>query len=327
MSRGLRPSTPSFKDFEMKHIRHGKTMAAIAMLLLLGVTAFLCVMPLAKAEPIDTYHSGWHLVRASDIEDGATFAAEYDLTGVTSGISGTFADMNSSAFKIPTRTDSQGVGSAPGTKWKFVICGKLYDDVGGTFAYSLVGWAKNNGMLQVICEGTGALGDQTVVTYPDGGDALGELITTTAAYTFGDNTLTVTDEGFDGAAVGMMGLVTGAGLTDEIEDITTYTDANAIIFSGLADTADCTATVKINPSFWADTIVITSLTKWSAAGVADANSNTMNTNLAVLNSADNEVAVLVADLAGLEYVQFVFYDCDGANSEEAGALKVYGRPY
>ena len=299
------------------------------MMIVLAVTAYLCVVPLVLAEPIDTYHTGWNLVRASGDEDGATFAAEYDLTGVTDGISGAFEDMNSSAFKIPS-IPSDGLGYAAGTKWEFVICGKLYEDVGGTFSYSLVGWAKGNGMLQVICEGTGALGDQAVVAYPGGDDALGELISTTAAYTFSNNTLTVTDEGFDGAAVGMMGLVTGAGLTDEIEDITTYTDANAIIFSGLADTADCTATVKINPSFWADTIVVTSPLKWSGA-IADPNTVTgyskMDGTLTVLNSADNEVAVLVVDLAGLEYIQFVFYDCDGANSEEAGDIRVYGRPY
>jgi len=310
--------------------RYGKTLAAITVLLILGVTAFLCIIPLVKAAPIDTYHSGWSLVRASDDEDAASFAAEYDLSGVTDGISGAFEDMNSSAFRIPSRSDYGGPGTSPGTKWQFVFCGKLYDDVGGTFSYSLVGWSKINGMLQVIAEGTGALGTQAVVKYPDGADALGELITTTAAYTFGNNTLTVTDAGFDGAAVGMMGLVTGAGLTAEIEDITTFTDANTIIFSGLADTADCTATVKINPSFWADTIVITSLLKWSGS-IADPNTVTgyskTDGTLAVLNSADNEVAVLVVDLAGLEYIQFVLYDCDGANSEEAGDLRVYGRPF
>jgi len=304
--------------------RYGRTITALAILLVLAGSAVVCIVRITQAVPLDTYHAGWNLVRASDDEDSTSFADEYDLTGVTAGISGAFEDMNDSRFKIPSRNAEQGVGYSHGTKWQFVICGKLYDDVGGTFAYSLVGWSKN-GMLQVIAEGTGALGDQTVVAYPGGDDALGELVSTTAAYTFSDNTLTETGA-FGDVAVGMMALVTGTGLTDEIEDVTTA-GANAIILTGLADTADCTATVKINPSFWADTIVVTALTKWSAAGTANANTDTMGNNIAVLNSADNEVAVLVVDLAGLEYIQFVLFDCDGATSEQAGALRVYGRPY
>lgn len=312
--------------------RYGRTLVAIGMLLLLLVTAILCIVPLVRAEPIDTYHAGWNLVRASADEDGATFAEEYDLTGVTPGISGTFADINDTAFRIPSHGGVPGARHAPGTKWAFIICGKLYEDVGGTFAYSLVGWAKTNGMLQTIAEGTGALGDQTVVAYPEGDDALGELISETGV-TYTHNTKTFTDTGdtgaFTGAAVGMMARLTSdGGFTNSIQALTTVTDANVFICTGLTSAADKTnATVQINPSFWADTIVVTALTKWSAAGIADANTNTMSNNITVLNSADNEVAVLVVDLAGLEYIQFVIYDADGANSEEAGDLRVYGRPF
>ncbi|HUT44859.1 MAG TPA: hypothetical protein VMX36_01190 [Sedimentisphaerales bacterium] len=313
-----------------KFKNYGKAGLAVALLIGIAVSIF-SLARLVQAEPIDTYHAGWNLVRASDDEDAASFAAEYDLSGVTDGISGAFEDMSASAFKIPS-LPSDGLGSAPGTKWKFVICGKLYDDVGGTFSYSLVGWAKENGMLQVICEGTGALGDQAVVNYPDGDDALGELISETGVtYTHATKTFTDTTgtKAFDGAAVGMMARLTSVGgFTDAIMPITTFTDANIFICSGLTSAANKTnATVQINPSFWADTIVVTSLTKWSAAGTANANTDTMANNIAVLNSADNEVAVLVVDLAGLEYIQFVLFDCDGASGEEAGDLRVYGRPY
>ena len=308
--------------------RYGRTIAAVLIFSLVAIPVFLCIMQPSWAEPPDTYHTGWNLVRASGDEDSTTFADEYDLTGVTAGISGAFEDMNDSRFRIPSRDPDQGVGYSHGTKWAFVICGKLYEDVGGTFSYSLVGWSKDNGMLQTICEGTGALGDQTVVKYPGGDDALGELVSLTAvAYTHSTETFTSTDN-FDDVTVGMMARVTGTGFTDEIVDITTVTNNDSVVCDITTSTADCTdATIQINPSFWADTIVVTALTKWSAAGTANANTDTMANNIAVLNSADNEVAVLVVDLAGLEYVQFVLFDCDAANSEEAGALRVYGRPY
>ena len=303
------------------------------MMIVLAVTAYLCVVPLGRAEPLDTYHAGWNLVRASGDEDAASFAAEYDLTGATAGISGAFEDMNASAFKIPS-IPSDGLGSAPGTKWVFAICGKLYDDVGGTFSFDLVGWAKGNGMLHVICEGNGDLGTQAVVNYPDGDDALGDLISLTGVtYTHATTTLTDTDDvgSFDGAAVGMMARITGTDLTSVITPITTFTDANIIICSGIASTDNNTdSTVQINPSMWADTITLDEITKWSGA-VADPNTiygyDKMQGNITVLNDSDNQVALLVVDLAGLEYIQFVFYDCDGATGEEAGDIRVYGRPY
>ena len=311
----------------------GKAGLAVALLIGIAVSIF-ALAKIVQAEPIDTYHAGWNLVRASGDEDAATFAAEYDLSGVTDGISGAFEDMNASAFKI-TSQPSAGLGSAPGTKWVFAICGKLYDDVGGTFSFDLVGWAKGNGMLHVICEGNGDLGTQAVVNYPDGDDALGELISETGVtYTHATKTFTDTSDtgAFDGAAVGMMARVTSdGGFTDAISPITTFTDANIFICSGLTSAANKTnATVQINPAMWADTITLDEITKWSGA-LADPNTtygyDKMAGNITVLNDSDNQVALLVVDLAGLEYIHFVFYDCDGETGEEAGDIRVYGRPY
>jgi len=311
----------------MKTIRYGKTMAAIAMLLLLGVTIFLCVMPLAKAEPIDTYHSGWHLVRATASEDSSSFADEYDLTGVTSGISGTFADMNSSAFHIPSRNDSQGKGTSPGTKWVFAFSAEAFNAEDDTFSFNLVGWAKDNGMLHNIAEGSCTLGTQAVGTYPHGGDALGRTISSVAAvYTHADLTFTMTDLLGD-AAVGMYARVTGTGFVNALIPITTVTSNDSFVCSTLSSTENCTATVQINPAFWVDTIDVDELTKWSPAGAGDANTNMMGVNVAVLNSGDNEVGLLIVDLAGLEYIQFIIYDADAATNEEAGFITVLGRPY
>jgi len=47
----------------------------------------------------------------------------------------------------------------------------------------------------------------------------------------------------------------------------------------------------------------------------------------VINNADNEVANLVVDLTGLEWIQFVIYDADAETGEEAGNISVYGRRY
>ena len=288
----------------------------------------------ARAEPIDTYHSGWNLVRETADEDGTTFAAVYDLTGVGT-TNGNFASKDTStvltggAFHIPTLAERQGVGYSRGSKWVFAICGKCYNDVDDTFSFNVVGWSKDNGMLHNICEGDGVLGTQAVVVYPDADDAHGALISETAVvYTHGTTTFTVTNEGFDGAVVGMLARVTGTDLTNEIVQITTVTDVNIIICSGVTSADNNTdSTVQVNPAFWTDTINLDELTKWSAAGAADPNSNMMANNVAILNSGDNEVALLVIDLAGLEYIQFVFYDCDAATGDEAGDLTVYGRPY
>jgi len=64
--------------------------------------------------------------------------------------------------------------------------------------------------------------------------------------------------------------------------------------------------------WWADTITLDETTKWSS--------------VAVINSGDNEVAQLVVETIGLEYLQFVIYDADGTGTE-ANDVTVYGRPY
>jgi hypothetical protein len=219
------------------------------------IVALLCVivgivvpnmLKITKAEPLDTYHSGWHLVRETAAEDGATFAAVYALA--TS--EGNFANKDSSTvlaggpFRIPTVTSrNYGEGYSPGSKWAFIICGGPTDN--DTFSFNVVGWAKDNGPAQIICEGAGALGTQDVVIYPDGGAA---------------------------ASI-----------------------------------------------WWVDTITVDEQTKWpSYDGALGA------PGVAVFNSADNEIAMLVIETAGIEWLQFVMYDCDGSGTEMTN-LTVYGR--
>jgi len=228
----------------MKYLKKGRVVVSVLILFLMTVCAILVLVP-AKAEPLDTYHSDWALIRETADEDGANFAAVYALA--TS--EGNFASKNSSsvvdggAYRIRSYAgntagnETQTVGAA----WEFAISASTTDadDDSETFSFNIIGWSRNNGMLQVLAEGAGAIGTQDVVLYPN-----------------------------DGAAA---------------------TDI-----------------------WWADTITLDETTKWNT--------------VSVLNSGDNEVAILHVDMAGLEWVQFVIYDANGSGAE-AGDLTVFGRPY
>jgi len=123
----------------------------------------------------------------------------------------------------------------------------------------------------------------------------------------------VTNEGFDGAVAGMLAYVTGTNITSGYYQVTIVTDANNVKIAVTATDDNTDSTVQINPAFWADTINLDETTKWPS--------------VAVYNSADNEMAFIVVDTIGLEWIQFVIYDADAATGEEAGDLTVYGRRF
>lgn len=323
-----------------KASRHRGTEIKRKLLILLTMVVF-SVLPL-QAEPIDQYHSSWHLVRETADQDGASFAVVYDLTGVDQTIAGNFASKNSStvlnggAFRIPTTGSSTGPheGYSAGTRWMFVMCAKNYDVgedniIDNTFSFNLVGWSKTNGMLQVIAEGNVIIGTQAVIIYPDGGDAVGELISKTGvSYNNGNETYTVTDEGFAGAVVGMVAYVTGTNLDNGFYGITTVTDSNNIIMTGMSSSGINTdSTVEINPAFWVDSITLDETTKWTSHIDGAAADSGNEGALAVLNHNANEVAAIVVDLTGLEWIQFVIYAADAATGVQAGDVTVYGRRY
>lgn len=216
----------------MKTVK-GKIFLSLMLALVIGALIVLFTIP-SKAVPIETHHSSWHLVRDTAAEDAADFATALPLA--TS--EGDFANMTTSSFRISSYNvvSSRSEGYSPGGAWMFVFCGT--DAADDTFSFTLVGWAKTNGMAQVICEGNGILGTQDVVLYPD-----------------------------DGA-----------------------TATNA---------------------FWADTITLDETTKWPS--------------VAVYNSGDNEVAFILVDMTGLEYVYPYIYDAAG--TAECATVTVYGRRY
>jgi hypothetical protein len=297
--------------------RYGK-----AALVSLAILAFIALMALQispiNADPADGFHSEWVKIRATADEDGATFAAVYDLT-----TEGNFANKSSAAYQISPRA---GLNN----RWMFSFCGKGYNGVDDTFSFNIVGWSRENGMLQVIAEGNCVLGTQAVVVYPDGGDALGPDVTTAAVvYTHADTTFTKTDA-FLGQAVGSGMYVLSDNetkLTSGFYPITTWTSADVAVASGAASTADTTATVYINPAMWADTIALDETTKWTSAIDGAAASTGNKGTIEVINSGDNEVAGLVVDLKGIDWVQVVIYDADAATGEEAGDITVYGRKF
>lgn len=317
-----------------------QTAVALAVLAIAVLFGFLC--EITSAAPVDQYHSSWHLVRESANEDGATFAAVYDLTGVDQTIAGNFASKNTAtvinggAFKITSVDAGLGAneGYSAGTKWMFTICAKNFgvgadNTIDNTFSFNMVGWSKTNGMLQVIAEGDCIVGTQAVIIYPDGGDAVGETINMTGvAYTNGNTTFSKTDVGL-GVTIGTMIYVTSSNtsnLSNGYYAVTGRTD-DTIVCSGTGGSGDATATVQSNPAFWVDTISLDETTKWTSF-IDGATSSTGNKGiLEVINSGDNEVAAIVVDLTGIEWIQFVVYAADATNGVEAGAVSVYGRRY
>lgn len=208
-----------------------------AFLWIIGAFTAPLVLERALAVPIDQYHSGWHLIEAVASEDAADFATALPLATNK----GDFANKTTEAFQIPSWGSYGGhEGYSPGTQWMFAFCGT--DAADETFSFTMVGWAKTNGMAQIICEGNGVLGTQDIVIYPGGASVTG---------------------------------------------------------------------------FWADTISLDETTKWPK----QRSGNLAGT--AIYNSGDNEVALLVVDLAGIEWIDFVTYDVAG--SAEASTLGVYGR--
>ena len=329
-----------------KLIRTGRVATAIVLLLAILVAnlVFFFVVPV-RAEPLDQYHSGWKLIRETADEDGSDFLATYNLP-----IHGNFANKDSATVTNggPYQIRSYAGGGAgtefqsSGSTWMFVLCAKNYDVgsdnvIDNTFSFNIVGWSRINGMLQVIAEGDCILGTQAVITYPVDSshaldtDAVGALVDMTAVtYTHSSTTFAKTDVGLNVVA-GMMAYVTGTNLTDGYYAITTVTDNDNIIMSGMASSNNNTdSTVQINPAFWVDTINLDETTKWGGA-LADPNTiygyYQMPGTIAVINSGDNEVAAIVVETKGLEWVQFVVYDALPAQSGEAGDVTVYGRPY
>jgi hypothetical protein len=116
----------------------------------------------------------------------------------------------------------------------------------------------------------------------------------------------------------MMAYVTGTNITDGIYDVNGVTDANNITINVTASGDTTDATVDMAVTYWADDLTLDATTKWPKAQGDLAGIN-------LYNDAANQIAVIEIQPAGLEWLQFVVYDADGATGEEAGNITVYGR--
>ena len=94
----------------------------------------------------------YSLLRAEANENGS-------VINLSAG-EGDFASKPSAAVKIPTyqnKTEANGI--------EIIFAGADAD--GDTFSWKLWAWRHGNGMATLICDGTGAIGTQDVVKYPD----------------------------------------------------------------------------------------------------------------------------------------------------------------
>jgi len=130
-----------------------------------------CVLCLgANFAQLDTSHRSILLLRTEADEDSDAL----DLT-----TEGDFANKPSSAVQLPVMDD--GTGHGGNTVEIFFAGGSAANK---TFTYKVYGWRRTNGMARMIATGTGTLGTQAVVKYPDSGS--------TATSKFWADTLSVT---------------------------------------------------------------------------------------------------------------------------------------
>lgn len=146
--------------------RYGITI--FGSILALALIAILLMAINSNAEPLDTYQTGWNKIRAAAKEDAGTFAETIALDSNE----GDFAHKESTAFRIRATERKGSMYYSYGGAWVFTFFGS--DAANDTFSFNLVGWSATNGMVQVICEGSGVLGSQDVVKEPDGTTAPGK---------------------------------------------------------------------------------------------------------------------------------------------------------
>lgn len=121
---------------------------------------------------LETMQREYRLLRTFGAEDAATLAACLDLTAA-----GDFANKSATAFALPQEREN-----SPANAVEILFAGT--DAANETFSYGIYAYADENGPAELICTGTGTLGTQAVVKYPD--------TAATATNTFWADTLTAT---------------------------------------------------------------------------------------------------------------------------------------
>lgn len=118
---------------------------------------------------LDTFHCDFRLLRAEANENASTI----DLTS-----EGNFANKPSSATRLTARDEGIGHG---GNAVELIFCGG--DAADDTFTYTVYTWRRRNGPVRMVATGTGTLGTQAVVVYPQGGTATSKFWADTLSVT------------------------------------------------------------------------------------------------------------------------------------------------
>ncbi len=142
----------------------------VVILVIVGVAFLYAGVTVVKQSTLTARYS---LLRTEANED----ASPIDV----SSSEGDFASKPAAAILMPTYQQSSEANAV-----EIIIAGASAD--GDTFSWKLWAWRHGNGPAALICEGTGVIGTQDVVNYPDSG--------ATATSRWYADTLTITTAGF-----------------------------------------------------------------------------------------------------------------------------------
>lgn len=182
---------------------------------ILGICVVICLGANTAYRHLQTQHARYNLLRAEADEDSST---------VTLTTAGNYANKPSGAVQLDC--DVNGL--------QIIICGG--SAANKTFSWTLYLYRTANGPAEYAAEGTGILGTQQVVYYPDGGAATSKFWADTLVITNQDwlTNVSIIDAGGDnrvgkilldtcGYAFAYLEITSADGVTgDEAGDISGY---------------------------------------------------------------------------------------------------------
>lgn len=133
------------------------------------IIVMLLLLVMGAASLKVTYHSPYAVLRAEADEDSTAL----DLTS-----KGNFGNKPAGAVELKANDSYEGLQNYV----ELIFCGGAAANK--TFNYKVYAWRKYNGPAMLVCTGTGTLGTQAVVVYPQLGNATSK---------FWADTLTVAD--------------------------------------------------------------------------------------------------------------------------------------
>jgi hypothetical protein len=141
---------------------------------------------------LTTKNKDYSIFRAFGTEDAASL-----ITALATSTSlGDFANKSATAFKLP---DSDYPDTSAANAVEIIFGGTNAENE--TFSFGIFGYANNNGPAELICTGTGILGAQDIVKYPETAVAVtGWWADTLVVTSYHPTTIIVADSGNDRVA-------------------------------------------------------------------------------------------------------------------------------